>query len=81
MNDIRFNSIPIHTSNQLFDEIETIVPSIRVMANNRVYGNEESIKDEWSRTSHFIVRSYIIHRAFLIFVNLRILLVIHEVAR
>ena len=73
----RFNSSPIHIIIHLFDEIVIIVPSINVEEKSKRCKDVESIKDEGSWTFQFIVRSYIVHRVFLIFVSLRNPLVIH----
>lgn len=81
MNDKRFSSKPIHIINHLLVEIEIIVPRIRVEENRKIKGKEDNIKGERSRTSRYIVRSYILHRVSLKFVSLKTLLVIHGVTQ
>lgn len=81
INDRRFSSRPIQIISQLEDEIVKIVPIISVEENRIIYGSGENIKEEGSRTLHLIVRSYVVHRAFLIFVILRSLLFTHEVVQ
>jgi len=77
INESRLSSKPAHIKIQFLEEIAITVPNIKVLENRKICGNDEIIKDEGSRTSQSIVRSYIVHHVFLIFVNLKSLHVIH----
>lgn len=48
INDIKFNSRPIQIRSQLFDDIDTSVPSNSVEVNRKMCGIEDIIKDERS---------------------------------